>query len=262
IDDGKAIAKRMAEILDEVIGLTKATPELLKMVTDKDLRRDYTIDSVTLSGGVADCLNSSDSDLFSYGDIGILLGRAISDSLILKSSKLLDSRETIRATVVGAGSHTTDISGSTITVSPNALPVKNIPVLKLTKEDEMLDFESLSDVIRRKLEWFNLEGGNQTPALAMTGPKGLSFEGVKALADAVLKGLKTVLNNPCPIIVIVENDLAKVLGQTLLARINDQKDVICIDTVKVENGDYIDIGRELAGGRIVPVIVKTLLFNY
>ncbi|WP_201767873.1 ethanolamine ammonia-lyase reactivating factor EutA [Schnuerera ultunensis] len=29
----------------------------------------------------------------------------------------------------------------------------------------------------------------------------------------------------------------------------------------MENGDYVDIGKPLADGSVVPVIVKTLLFN-
>lgn len=71
-----------------------------------------------------------------------------------------------------------------------------------------------------------------------------------------------MLSQSGPIIVVVENDLAKALGQALKAQLGLKKHVICIDTIKVENDDYIDIGKGLAHSKVVPVIVKTLVFGY
>lgn len=82
------------------------------------------------SGGAADCMEQTGQDLLRYGDIGILLGQS------------LRPEDTIRATVVGAGSYTTSVSGSTITYSEAALfPLKNLPVLRLTPEEQALCLE-------------------------------------------------------------------------------------------------------------------------
>jgi ethanolamine utilization protein EutA len=258
----RSITQRMAGILEEVLGIAAKSPELEYMLTTQDLRRDYNIDCVSFSGGVADYIyQSADTGIFRFGDIGILLGEAIRKSSIFKRYQILVPAETIRATVIGAGTHTVDISGSTINYTKDIFPVKNIPILKVSAADEGNDYEMIAKGVKEKLKWFYLEGEEQQVALAIKGVKNPSFKQVGKIAAEVLNGLEELLKTKLPIIVIVENDMAKALGQTIYRYLDYKRDVICIDNIKVENGDYIDIGRPLSGGRVVPVIIKTLVFN-
>ena len=64
-----------------------------------------------------------------------------------------------------------------------------------------------------------------------------------------------------PLIVVVENDIGKVLGNAMKVKLEHKKDVICIDGIRTRSGDYIDIGAPIAGGHVVPVVIKTLIFN-
>ncbi|WP_334297059.1 ethanolamine ammonia-lyase reactivating factor EutA [Aminipila terrae] len=61
--------------------------------------------------------------------------------------------------------------------------------------------------------------------------------------------------------IIIEKDIAKVLGNSINLLLNKSKDVICLDSIHTNNGDYIDIGEPVAQGNVVPVITKTLIFN-
>ncbi|MCF6466265.1 ethanolamine ammonia-lyase reactivating factor EutA [Clostridium sp. Cult2] len=257
----KKIAKRMISILEETLGLRKSSKELNTMITNQDLRRDYEIEYISFTGGVADYIHNTSKDIFQYGDIGIILGNSILNSNLVKHLKLYNAKETIRATVVGAGSHTTDISGSTIKYSEEVLPLKNIPILKLTEEDENLPYQEIEKIIADKLKWFSLDEDKQLVALAIKGVRNSNFEEVQNLANSIINGMKEILDFNTPLIVITENDMAKVLGQTLDIRLNNKKPIVCIDSIEVESGDYVDIGKPLLDGSVVPVIVKTLLLN-
>lgn len=54
----------------------------------------------SFSGGVADLMEDRPRAPFAYGDLGVLLGRAVAKSAV---GPRIPARETIRATVIGAG---------------------------------------------------------------------------------------------------------------------------------------------------------------
>ena len=37
--------------------------------------------------------------------------------------------------------------------------------------------------------------------------------------------------------------------------------LLCLDGVGVDNGDYMDIGAPVAGGTVLPVVIKTIAFH-
>lgn len=254
------IISELVAVLENSIGLGTQSPFYQLLVTNHPLRKAEELPIVTFSGGVADCLNTTSTNLFKYGDIGLLLGKYLRKSLIFSEKEVLESAETIRATVVGAGSHTAEISGSTIAYREQILPVKNIPILKLAQEDETLTVTELGQRIQEKLNWHRIE---ETPqiALAIRGMSNPTFADIQCYGQGIVEGLASLVAEQIPIIVMVDEDMAKALGHALSAHLPKDYPFICLDSVKVENGDYVDIGLPVAEGTVLPVIVKTLVFN-
>ncbi|EGO6010803.1 ethanolamine ammonia-lyase reactivating factor EutA [Enterococcus faecalis] len=254
------IISELVAVLENSIGLGTQSPFYQLLVTNHPLRKVEELPIVTFSGGVADCLNTTSTNLFKYGDIGLLLGKYLRKSLIFSEKEVLESAETIRATVVGAGSHTAEISGSTIAYREQILPVKNIPILKLAQEDETLTVTELGQRIQEKLNWHRIE---ETPqiALAIRGMSNPTFADIQRYGQGIVEGLASLVAEQIPIIVMVDEDMAKALGHALSAHLPKDYPFICLDSVKVENGDYVDIGLPVAEGAVLPVIVKTLVFN-
>ena len=61
------------------------------------------------------------------------------------------------------------------------------------------------------------------------------------------------------LIVALESDMAKALGQILALRLGREAPILCIDRVKLEAESYLDVGAPV--GPALPVVVKTLILN-
>lgn len=257
------VCEYMAEELAKALHVSETDDFHQSLYTNggRELPREPAIVGVTFSGGVADCIyREEEGDVFRYGDIGVLLGRAVRNNSSLKKLKTYPAAETIRATVVGAGTHTTNVSGSTISYATGRLPIKNIPVLKVSAEEEQ-EPAAFRNAIRNKLPLYETDGVLGQIAIAFSGDYHTGFSAIQELAGILAEGAAPVIQSPYPLILVIENDIAKALGNALNVLLERKKDVICIDGIHAGNGDYIDIGEPVAGGRVVPVVTKTLIFN-
>ncbi len=208
---------------------------------------------IMFSGGVAEFIYSEDvihniEEMAVFGDIGPLLGYMIRRKFIVENEEnVLKARERIRATVIGAGSYSMSISGSTVVTDDDAVPIKNVPVLFVKETDMGLFAKELS----AKLKIYP----DILPAVAFYGSDAPSYKYVKNLAKAIVSGLGTRTEGL--LIVLLENDFAKALGM-ILEQLLPKMKIICLDHIKVHDGDYVDIGKSV--GKVVPVVVKTLVF--
>jgi ethanolamine utilization protein EutA len=242
-NDLMPVAQMLTEALEMAAGLRPAT-ELLSHLHTAELghsqgcRVENAV--ISFSGGVADCIETNHPP-FAFGDMGPILGRAIRQSRLCQQEYRLGG-ETIRATVIGAGCHSAQLSGSTVFLQNVVLPLKNRPVVAVS-EDEL----TVQSIRQR------LAGQDTLSVLALPGMPNAPYSRIKELAAMIVEAV------PDPILVCVEQDMAKALGQAMALCRGPDAGILCIDRVRLKNGDYLDVGNPI--GPALPVVVKTLILE-
>jgi ethanolamine utilization protein EutA len=237
------------------------------------------------SGGVAEIMlrlkNNEVVDDTEFGDCGVLLARALLRQL---KRPIFIPPNPIRATVIGAGAHSLQLSGSTVAVENTSLPIRNLPIVRVSGPDE----------IEARMKLHDLDWSKQEVAIMMVGLPRIGYVELKKLAEDVWACFRDA-NGKAPLVVLVEQDLAAALGQLLVgasacttfaAAIGDKNvqaardgtrrasspplqtsaaaseapEIIVLDGIATEYGDYIDIGKPMANGQFVPVVIKELIF--
>lgn len=263
ISELEAFCSKMVDFTEKVVLGIELPCGLSEILMGTTLEANTKYDYLIFSGGVAEYIygkkNESD-EIFKYGDIGILLAAAFKRSRLLDQIPLREAENTIRATVIGAGTQSMGISGSTVYVKPEMLPIRNIPVAKPYWNEFPTDLKTYKDKILSVVNKYENSIKHNGLAIGIPCPKDLSFENIERMAKGIFEVWKEALDKTKPLIIIVEKDIAKVLGQTIQIVSNNEMKYICIDSIYVNDGDYIDVGRPISKDDVVPVIIKTLVF--
>ena len=246
--DPQKVAQFLTEILEEALGLRKGT-RYKAFITDKLCNPAPLL---SFSGGVADLIDGIPRDPFAYGDLGVLLGKAIARSKLCEEGRFLRAKETIRATVIGAGIHTTELSGSTVFYRNVEFPMKNLPVAQLSTEEEALPQEELIPRIIEKMD--RLAPEDAPCVLSLQGLHDPSFSELCKLADTLALSMESRSN----VLLCLQKDMGKALGQALHSLIPD-KPLLCLDGLTLPGSSYLDVAQPIAGGQVLPVVIKTLI---
>lgn len=260
-----AVTRQMAAALNAYLGVgTKDIDAILRQIKtpgSSDFPVPEKVQAVFFSGGVADLIYHESADTWAYGDIGVLLGRAIRESRLFTDFQKMEPGETIRATVVGAGTYTTTISGSTITYSDDIFPLKNIPVIKLDEELQEACFAGETEPVIQRIQWVLGQNDEEHFILAMPGKRNPGYTEMKRAAASIRQIMDRVQPPGEPILLVIESDIAKAMGQMIRQQPDLKRQVVAIDSIHVEDGEYVDMGKPMMNGMVIPVVVKTLIFG-
>lgn len=262
----RPVVKAMAACVVEVLETTKLSDFTRELLMTSPLLLGHSIRKVMISGGVADYVYAQQgpvtmSEVTAFGDFGPLLGWELKNCLEKAGFILEKPNETVRATVIGTGTQSVNLSGSTIHLQEKTLPLRNVMVIAPFPSTIPDSVHGIADVIQKEMLRLQINYSGGTAALAMKGPRTMSFVDINRLAEGVLLGMENYLSQNNPLVLVIEADCGKVLGQCINNNANRPLEMVCIDQLEVEDCDYIDIGKPLMGGRVVPVVLKTLVFN-
>ena len=227
------LAEKLVQGLETAAGLGEERELMVRLTTPQSASMRAPLEGaplvISFSGGVADCIEE-EKPWLAFGDMGPELGMAIRKSRLCRGEYMLGA-ETIRATVIGAGCHSAQLSGSTVFYQNVRFPLKNLPVV-----------ESVEALTR-------LDG----PGVLVVAGEAMDFAGIRDLAKKFASQVEP------PVYVAADRDMAKALGVQIALRLGDRAEILCIDRVRLKEGDYLDVGAPV--GPAIQVVVKTLVLG-
>ena len=209
--------------------------------------------TLVFSGGVGEYINGWEKK--EYGDLGLRLGRAIQRRLA--DFEVLRAVESIRATCIGASQYSVQVSGDTLFLSdPTLLPLRDLAAVAV--RPETASASAIADEIRRGIARLDREDGRF--ALAVRWRHGPAYPALRELCAGIAEGTRDLLGATNPLVVVLDADLAGIIGQMLRDELSVRVPVICVDQIALSDLDFIDIGAVLPEKSVVPVVVKSLVF--
>lgn len=219
--------------------------------------------AVVFSGGVAEYIYGTEER--DFGDLGRRLGQSLRSKIEEGRFpyELLPALERIRATAIGASEFSIQLSGNTCYLADagSILPKRNLQVIRpdynLAQE---VDVAAVADAIRSRVEAFTTPLASSDVVLGMTWSGELSYQRLRALAEAVVLGLARRISEGRSVLLAFDADMAKALGGILRDELKLPVELLVVDGVNLLDFDYVDMGHPLQPSLAVPITIKSLVF--
>lgn len=217
------------------------------------------VNSISFSGGVGLLVNQiglAGEAQSPVQDLGVKLAQKLLRRFPCNWNRV-SAPEAIRATVLGVGIYTVQLSGDTVYCSElSLLPLRDVPVIRIqvdSKCEQKVELElSLADALY----------SSHTPRMLFlefsTRP---SYSQIDRLSILLQKRMAD--HADVPFLIAFNYDMAKLFGYRMEVLLKDQPikpPIVALDGIDLSHCTYCDIGKPLTEG-IIPVSAKTLYFN-
>ncbi|MCL6598138.1 MAG: ethanolamine ammonia-lyase reactivating factor EutA [Alicyclobacillus macrosporangiidus] len=255
----------MAEAILAAVDVESAPAEVIGLYLTPPLQNRPPYDGVLFSGGVGEYVYGYETH--DFGDLGRFIGRALhtaaSGLRMERMGPLLLSTERIRATVIGASEHSVQISGNTIYLSsPKVLPVRKLQVLRPHCDlHGDIDPDAVAAAIQAHFRQFDLDEHTADVALAFHFGGPPSYERISALCQGLLRGLPHTIGRHRQVTLVFDGDIARTVGRLLQEEMGVVNPLLVLDGILLQDFDFIDVGRIIEPAGVVPVTIKSLIFQ-
>jgi ethanolamine utilization protein EutA (predicted chaperonin) len=233
-----------------------------RLLLTEPLARPSKPAAMTFSGGVSEYIYGRETR--DFGDIAPLLAGRIAAACSAGriATPLVEAREGIRATVIGASQFTVQVSGKTIHIGASArLPLRNVPVIApAIALDGDVSAAAVARSIETALAHAPIDEG-EAVALAIHWRGDPLYARLRALAEGIALSLAARGGDPAPLILMIDGDVGRTLGHILETELATGRAVISIDGIQLREFDFVDIGEVIHPADVVPVVIKSLLFT-
>ncbi len=254
-----SMADQLADALFDCLTGSLEKPLTKELLMTERLEVTTGIDEVTFSGGVGEYIYDIHDK--TYNDLGKPLGSAIKERIFQLEGKFTKPTQTIRATVIGAGQASLEVSGSSTFLSANIeYPIRNLPILVPHIPSGYPTEKQIAAAITDSLARFDIEEGKQQVALAFNGTVKPSYDHLTIFSKGVVSALEKTVESRNPILMIFSNDVGNSVGNVMKRETGIENQILSIDEISVQEGDFIDIGEPIIENAVVPVIIKKLVF--
>ncbi len=208
---------------------------------------------ISISGGVGELVYGKN---FETNDLGEPLANSIRKIAIEQGWTIVEPRQKIRATVIGAGMFTLRVSGSTTFKNKHiSFPLRNLPVVPIKLGVPLPSWDQIAHEIRKSLK-MNDRQIDEMFALYFEDPIAPSYEVLECLA----RGIQSVFSSrEIALVAVFRTDIANSAGNVIARSTNLSCPILFIDEITLKEGDYLDIDKPIAG-KTFPVNVKSLIF--
>jgi ethanolamine utilization protein EutA len=174
--------------------------------------------------------------------------------------------------VLGASQYSVQLSGSTCTITDPAttLPRRDVPVVRPRYElGDGLDEAALTSLTRavthavhsRLASHGSEEHPDEDVALALQWTGLPFYPRLRAFAEGIVDGVAARTARGLPVLLVLDADIARTLGRVLRDDLGLDVPLVVLDGLRLDDFDYVDLGRVRQPSGTVPVTIKSLVFS-
>ena len=105
---------------------------------------------------------------------------------------------------------------------------------------------------------YDLVEGQEVVALYFKDPVRVNYPALVLFAKALETALPNSIRKKIPVILIFERDIACGVGNVIRRETGLKTNLLSLDELSLNDGDWIDISEPLVGRQVFPVTVKSL----